>query len=275
MPGPSRCTRDHEGDPRFELLLGATYLGVSRLPARPDRPAGGGRRRRRRPPPGVARPRRRTRAGIAGRQSGSRPPTGRRPSRRRIGPAGWRAQGLRWLQAAADRRRPTRTSSRIFVATSDLNDLYPQSLDVLRKDAPPLHDRQLDAALAQRLWENHYDQELVERTADLDPRQPATDAATLAYRASALYELAPPPRAAAARRRPRHRPAAAPAAGPRLRRAVAPSPAEASAEAAAIVQALSERKDDPSAEAWAMLLRAEYARPRRRGRDAGGDRARW
>jgi tetratricopeptide (TPR) repeat protein len=198
----------HDGDPRFELLLASTYLGVSRAPA-----SGGGRL--------IASPA--TAPSTAPSDVAELPDT--TPSDRA---AEWNGLGRHWLQVAADRPAPDADFVLAFVGTLDLNNMYPQSLALLQKDAPALHDPALSAVLVQRLWEAGYFRDVVDSTAGLDPKHPGPDVSSLALRASALYELAGP-----------HGPGAG--------------------EAAAIVSALASRKADPSAVAWAAVLSAHYA----------------
>jgi len=205
----------HEGDPRFELLLASTCLGVSRAPA------SGGARLIASPATSPSTPPATAPSDVAG-------PPDATPA---DGAADWDAQGRHWLQVAADRPAPDADFVLAFVGTLDLNHMFAQSLELLQKDAPALHDPALSAMLVQRLWENGLYPEVVASTAALDPRKPGVDVASLALRASALDELA-----------------SAHGQGPAV-----------SSEAAAIVSALADRKADPAATAWAAVLSAHYS----------------
>ena len=208
--------QSHKNDPRFELLLGATYLGASTGLGSGTAPA---TQESALPPDLTA--------------ASGLPATNPADATLET----WRDEGRRWLQAAADRSPPDPQFVRQFVLTLDLHNLFPQSLQVLVKDAPVLHDRGINGLLVRRLWENGFFKQVVEQTAQLNRDDPSANCALLGLRASSLLEESV---------------SAASSSAPRL-----PATTQAG-EAAAIVQVLSSRSADPIAAAWAILIQARY-----------------
>jgi tetratricopeptide (TPR) repeat protein len=142
-------------------------------------------------------------------------------------------EAVRLLRAAAGRKTGDPEVAAALTRLLEHYRLFKESSQVLEHlaqgDADALHVR----PLVRRMWQGERYRDVLKRTEGLDPASPAADTELLAFRALALYDTNRP------------------------------------ADAAAIVDALAARKDDVTAVAWVMALRArenENLAPRERMR---------
>lgn len=132
---------------------------------------------------------------------------------------------LQWLDKAAAHKLTDIETILQLTRVYDQLQKFDKAQAVLETSLKNVDDIRLTQALIQRLWRAMRYQDVISHTQNLDITSTRTDTQLLAYRAYALYELQHPE------------------------------------EARAITDALSKRKGDDEARAWALALTARYENP--------------
>lgn len=136
--------------------------------------------------------------------------------------AGNTDEAVKWLDSAAKHPMLSPEFVRLLVRLYDSMRLFDRGQKVLEQIVSANPDPKLVRMLIDRLWQASRFNEVVQRLADLDPRSDKTDTHLLAIKAYALYQL------------------------------------NQGEQAKPLVDALAGRKNDDSARAWAITLRARY-----------------
>ncbi|MEA2733883.1 MAG: hypothetical protein QOE14_334, partial [Humisphaera sp.] len=105
-----------------------------------------------------------------------------------LGNAGQVEQGKQWLNKAATQPAPDASFVKHMVRVLDSLKMYTESEALLKRVTEQSADPLVFRVLAQRLWQNGQNTQVIKLLADLDPASEKSDTGLLAYRALALFE---------------------------------------------------------------------------------------
>ncbi len=130
--------------------------------------------------------------------------------------------GRKWLDKAAAREPDSAEYVRLLADLYDRLHLFDESQAVIERSIAKTNDPAVMQILITRFWQKGQYSNIADRLAKLDPARRQSDTGLLGYRAVSLLELGK------------------------------------KQDAAPIVEALTNRKDDPKAIAWSLAIRAGY-----------------